>query len=1021
MNNQYDNEKMINYGIFSPKIEKSRHLKLNKNKKNLGNYITFSKYTTSISGSPMSLYSEQKNNNKYNLPDYSRVSRIVSPLHRNNSSKFHKSSSQKNISSRPLSTRSRILPSVINNNSLIKSPTNKNKSINSSVIYSNENENFSKKQNFFNLETEKLYQETFQIKKLVRILSKELSSLKKENKEKDKQISIKEKQINDIILNNNISNFENTGNNNNNKSRNSNDQSFNSNLNNNNKSKINNDNSSILNDSIYANALTSNRNSSTSNLFFKIKKEIKQTNNNIKKENDKFKKLKKSLFVTKMNELNLESNILELQVNKINSLLSNALKIKEKNEIKTNELENIKENLEKQDTIINNLITFNINLEKEEKTLKNTFNKNKKELKSKIKKVNLNNSKIGFLKKKNEKLTNNKVIKDQTYTTMINGNPIDVNSLYTNKIIKLKKSINLYKTQIKHSDNEIKLLQDKKNKIIEAEKIRGLKFNSNFIDKNNKNINMNITINKNNISNVSDLSNKKSKFNISEDEIISKLRQKLHDSKEEEKKLQEKVALYQNKLKEIDVVQEGEKEEGNQSQIEFGIDNDNPFYIEDEDNLPEIKNKFTSSQFNQFTYILFKNFESKGIVLEESKNKIIDPLIEFANKNNLSVVEYPSNNFDFIVEEFTKIIMNVLNSNNSYNFILTKIFISALFYNSECNINKLIEYFNILFNYTRNYSLEEEKYINKLKTKYRKQSEKLVSCINKYIHNELNSSEYFPLLKMKELLDQNEINLKDKYIEFLFYYMKKFDDPNAKLGDLKFSLLYNIIPLSEFDNNINLNIRRGNNEINSNTNKNEEKTNVGNLSEEDNPQKNFENTNNKDDSNVLPDMDKSNQNNKSKSKKDGLKTPTEVEFSKRQKKKNNTDKNDNNNNSDDYEEDEDSMTEITNEEYIKQLTEAICLMQKGLKEANTNFGDLMTNVIQKRKINGIFYECITIEDFNDQLKSINVVLSDLKLSCLCSKYSIPNELRLIDKNKIEKDIEDQMKGTLKLEEEEEDN
>ena len=274
---------------------------------------------------------------------------------------------------------------------------------------------------------------------------------------------------------------------------------------------------------------------------------------------------------------------------------------------------------------------------------------------------------------------------------------------------------------------------------------------------------------------------------------------------------------------------------------------------------------------------------------------------------------------------------------------------------------------------------------------------------------------------MKELLDQNEINLKDKYIEFLFYYMKKFDDPNAKLGDLKFSLLYNIIPLSEYDNNINLNIRRGNDEINSNANKNEEKTNVGNLSEEDNPQKNFENTNNKDDSNVLPDMDKSNQNNKSNSKKDGLKTPTEVEFSKRQKKKNNTDKNDNNNNSDDYEEDEDSMTEITNEEYIKQLTEAICLMQKGLKEANTNFGDLMTNVIQKRKINGIFYECITIEDFNDQLKSINVVLSDLKLSCLCSKYSIPNELRLIDKNKIEKDIEDQMKGTLKLEEEEEDN
>ena len=153
----------------------------------------------------------------------------------------------------------------------------------------------------------------------------------------------------------------------------------------------------------------------------------------------------------------------------------------------------------------------------------------------------------------------------------------------------------------------------------------------------------------------------------------------------------------------------------------------------------------------------------------------------------------------------------------------------------------------------------------------------------------------------------------------------------------------------------------------------------------------------------------------------GVRSPTEEEYSNRRKLKNHTEKNQKEN-SDDYEDDdEDSMTEITNEEYIKQLTEALAIMQKGLKEANNNFNDLMSNVIQKRKINGVFYECITIEDFNDQLKSINIVLTDLKLSCLCSKYSIPNELRLIDKNKIEKDIEDQSRGALKLEEEEEDN
>ena len=124
-------------------------------------------------------------------------------------------------------------------------------------------------------------------------------------------------------------------------------------------------------------------------------------------------------------------------------------------------------------------------------------------------------------------------------------------------------------------------------------------------------------------------------------------------------------------------------------------------------------------------------------------------------------------------------------------------------------------------------------------------------------------------------------------------------------------------------------------------------------------------------------------------------------------------------NTDDMEEDEDSMTEITNEEYVKQLIEAIKQMKEGLEKAKVNFLDLMNNVVQKRKISGRFYEYVTIEDFNEQLKSINITLSDLKLSCLCSKYCIPNELRLVDKNKINKDIQKFIKGTLKLEEDEE--
>ena len=52
--------------------------------------------------------------------------------------------------------------------------------------------------------------------------------------------------------------------------------------------------------------------------------------------------------------------------------------------------------------------------------------------------------------------------------------------------------------------------------------------------------------------------------------------------------------------------------------------------------------------------------------------------------------------------------MKVLNTENEYNHTLTKIFIGALLYNSECDINKLIEYFSILFSYTKDYSSEEK-------------------------------------------------------------------------------------------------------------------------------------------------------------------------------------------------------------------------------------------------------------------------------------------------------------------------
>ena len=997
MNNYSHYEKINKYGIFSPRFEGIYQRPILNEQNIFGNYNAYSKFSKiGHYNSPINIYYSPKHNEKP-----SKIPKIFSPLHRK-LNKFYRSSSQKNIKSRRINDNSREFPSL------------ESFSFRKLKLKKSRNKNDKKsKYNFFNIEKEKLYQETNQIRKVAKILTKNLLNLKHENLMKEKQINNKQKKINDFILSNNDSLFETNINLNNNIRDNNNNDINNilkdSNINSNNNSQydIGSMNSSInnnnINISIYSNPANNNNNSNninshTGNLYNKIKKEIKQMNTEIKTEKEKYEKIKKSLYLTKINELSVESYLLEEQIKKISSFITKAFVIQEQNLKKRQEFINLRENIEKQEKIIKNLTERANMLDKEEVRMTEELEKGKKNLVLKGQKIKINKKKLKILKERNNNLFKDINDINQPYIVKIDHSPVEIKSYFTGKISQLNKLINFFNHKNKYYVQEMNKLKDRHQKLVNEEK-----------KKNNK------------------LEEKEpdifySKSIISDNEKLEHLRGVYKEKVTEEKELEKKLLLYQNKLKEIE---NPDGDMGNGSQIEFGIDGENPYYTDNNENSPEVSNKFTSWQFNQFTYILFKNFESKGISYEESKTKVINLFIEFNDKNNISNIVYPSNEFDLIVEGYTKIIMEVLNClNNNYNYTLTKIFVSALFFNSECDVNKLIEYFNILFSYTINYSLEEEKYINKLQTKYHEQLKKLISCIKDNIPNGQNAKreKYIHLLKMKELLEHNEINLKDKYIEFIFYYMKKFEDQEAKLGDLKYSLLNDIIP-GEFENTIYQDKNKGNDNNNINNDNNYRANNEISLKEiEDANLDNLNKEKEKSDKNkkrkIDDEIDLENANDNEFERKE-IKSVTEDNLSQKHNK-NNIGKNDKDN-SDDVEEDEDSMTEITNEEYVKQLTEAITLIEKGIKEANTNFTNLMVNVVQKRKIIGNYYECITIEDFNDQLKSINVILSDLKLSCLCSKYCIPNELRLIDKNKIEKDIQSFTKGALKLDEEENNN
>ena len=1051
------------------------------------------------------------------------------------------------------------------------------------------------------LEAEKLYQETYQIKKVIKNLQYQLYKVTKENRKKERQLSAKENEINKIIIKNNE-------------------------LYNEDEEDKNNYYNFISNNSNINEIKLNKQNSAVNILISKIKREIKAIQNETQKENDKLDDMKKSLFMTKSKELSIESNLYREHIKKIKVLIENSIEIKEQNDNKMEEFESLKENLDRQNLIIDNLTRENIFLENQQDNLNAKLEILQNDLKAKIEQAKKNDNELNILSIKNKNLSKDKLIQKQFNSLNEENFPISLKSLYSGKVSTLKKNINFYKKQIKYSEEMLNKLKDQKKKLIDSNPNlqQKIKIDPNFMGrtpvsvKSHKRPQSSISISKEN--------------KLDEKDLILKLRKDYKKIREEELKLEKKANIYYNKLKEINIslLEEKDKksemeEKKSENQLEFGIDETNPYYTDNEENIPESNIKFTSQQFNQFTYILFKNFEAKFITSNEATNKIINPFLSMIKKNNYEKISYPSTEFDEIIEHLTKIILKVLNSDNEYNHTLTKIFIGALLYNSDCDINKLVEYFTILFSYTKDYSIDEKKYIEKLKTKYKNETKKLVECITSYILNDLTSSQYFSLFKMKDLLDNNQINLKDKYIEFLFYFLKKFDDSEAKLEDLKYSLFNEIVPLgdtsmhskafvnkneeeendnidldkienllnnekNEMNNNENINIEENKefdfdldkykeNDINIRTNKTEpnkeenifeknqkkekttednnnsinklkqeskkdsdiidnikdienindnidinkengigkklnadlfedidyakNKNNINNDSNINNEAKingnehediknnvdnndsdyveenmknlginNSKNDKNSKDKNIndilnlenqeinqKKEEELSNKNEKEKEKgiendninnisteklihnqrvntEEGKKSQIlnkkieiekekeiekEDEKSLKQKEKNISHNSNKSNKIDteknkfnESENENESVTEITNEDFIKHIKDSLNLIQTALEENSLDFINFIEDNVRKIKLDGKLYDYINIEDLNEKLIGIKVVLSDMQLSCLCSKYSLPDELRLIDVKNFEKSLRDFKNDNLKL-------
>ena len=834
-------------GLSKPIKYKNLSLTINNNNKEKSNFLKSSKYKSNSKGFIRSL----SNNNIY--PSLTR-NNFTNKSRKNFYSEMNNNSSKFSSFSRALTQKS-----------MIKSP--------SMVINRKINR-------YFKIEDEKLSQEIYYLTKDINKKNKKLHLLSWENKKKDRILTEKENEIIDIINKNRF------------KTGNDDDIDFEkenffklhkieSNISNNN-TKFNYDiifNSKELNNYNY------------NNLFLRIKLQILKIFKEIKEKDEEIKKNKKLKLHTKMNELNTETILYQSQIEQMNILINNALKIYNKNQEEMKELKKLEDNVVLQHDILNKLNSDYNSMVLEEYNLNMHIKKMETLLEENNIKKFENNQLIKTLTKKKQNLSKEKIFHELC----------DKQGMQ-NHIKKLKKLINIFKFNYKASSEKITDMKGEQNNFLNKRNQR----NSHYINKNN--IIMNSfgskeSLSYKNLENLYKIFETKKNYETLLKTKLIKIRKKI-----------EQIFKNNNPYNNTRKTNNLENEEDVNEIINFGISEDNPYFSGNENNIPENTNKFNNVQFGNFAYVLFKNFESKKILLNESQTIIINPLLESIDKKGINKIKYKNNSFNFIVEEMTKIMMNALENTNEKNKQLISIFIGALLHNSNYDINKFIYYLNVLFSYTKNYFTDEELFINKFQTKYKNELTLLYNKLYEYIKSNNTNEEfpiYIPLLKVKEIMDENNIQLKDKYLEFLYFYMKRYNNPNSNLEDLDFGQLNNLI-----------------------------------LYE----------------------------------------TKTNEKFSSTSE--------DNNN----------SVTEISNEEYEKHLRETISLIKNAVQNTGVSFDEFVKDITYTTEIDGKEYNFFTIENFNEELKECEVELSEIKLSCLCNKYSIPDNLKCIDKNKIERDI-----------------
>ena len=176
-----------------------------------------------------------------------------------------------------------------------------------------------------------------------------------------------------------------------------------------------------------------------------------------------------------------------------------------------------------------------------------------------------------------------------------------------------------------------------------------------------------------------------------------------------------------------------------------------------------------------------KNLEAKKITEEKAKELIIKKLLE------------NSKNPNEIIEKITEEILKIINCQEEISIINIRKWLNTLY--MMCN--NIIENFLSLFLNIKIYNQNEDSLFNK------KVKKTLLPYKDIFQKNLTSETGFISYINLKKRMKDLKIEMKDDYSQYLFYFVKQYDNPNNPIDYLKIQNLFDILENKENDEKMN--------------------------------------------------------------------------------------------------------------------------------------------------------------------------------------------------------------------------